>query len=170
MATAREVIRVSLRYIGLETRNRQASPQDYNDSLRQLNQMLQRWYKLGLRAAYNTNPLTNLEDQMPYPDDAFTAIEYSLARQLWKFFSLKNPMPADFALQEEEERNDLWVLYAPNPKTVYPGTLPIGSGNYDCYDPFYPDCGDSIYSNCDKNELTTQSKVVLTGVDHADNS
>ena len=167
--TAHDVIRIALRFVGLETRLRKASPQDYNDMLGVLNRMLLTWYKLGLRAAYNTDTLT-LTTPMPYPDDAITAITYSLAKEGHDWIAIETPLGVNIYDQEKTHKNSLWILYGETPKSVYPGTLPIGSGNeYDNFgynSSFYPDCDEPIYGNCVDNQLATDSDVILTGVDN----
>ena len=92
MATARQVIKKALRYIGKETSLKNATDADYSIMLDELNQLLKRWFSLGLRLAVNTNTIESLDGEVPYPDVALTAIEYNLAVQGWPLFNLTQPV------------------------------------------------------------------------------
>jgi len=169
MSTAREVIGVSLRDVGIATKYKEASDEDYNDCLRFLNGMLAMWYKLGLRQAINTNTIDNLSDLVPYPEYAMRAIEKNLTINIWSHFKLDSMINPFLANEAAVLKNELWSVGAPNPSSIFPGTLPIGSGN-EHYNtgyttPFYPAFDDNIYAGVD-NALTNSANVILTGVNN----
>ena len=174
MATAREVIQFSLRYIGKETPVKVASDADYTLMLTALNQLLSRWFKLGLRAAVSTETIPSLESVVPYPDFALEAIQYNLAVDGWPLFDLGKSASLNVKDLAASTKNELWTISAIKPHSVFPGVLPIGSGNeWDrnggtLNDPFYPDLDEPIYGCGDKDQLLTQSHVPLTGVKNND--
>ena len=168
MATARQVIKKALRYIGKETSLKNATDADYSIMLDELNQLLKRWFSLGLRLAVNTNTIESLDGEVPYPDVALTAIEYNLAVQGWPLFNLTQPVSLTVMSNAADYENEIWAIGRPVPKTVFPGVLPTGSGNtgnrgWDRT--FYPDCDEPIYG-CDDNQLQTGTGIPLIGVDN----
>jgi len=170
MATAREVIQVALRYIGKDTDFKQATDSDYNLMLPVLNRMLSTWFRLGLRLAVSKENIPSLDSPVPYPDFAIEGIQWNLAEKGWNLFKLKEPLNFNVKMMAEETKSELWSIGRPVPESVFPGVLPIGSGNeWDTnstwQDPFYPDCDDNIYT-CNKDELTAPSGVPLKGVDN----
>lgn len=168
MATAQEVISISLRYLGKETPNKQASDADYTLMLRKLNNLLDRWFKLGLRASVNTTPIPSLASVVPFPDVGLDALEKNLAVDGWRLFNLSAPISIDLANEAKDAKTELWNMARPIPKTVFPSTLATGSGNDNGtgWDrTFYPDCDELIYP-CDDSQLLSQSGVPLKGVNN----
>ncbi|MEE9459610.1 MAG: hypothetical protein V3V84_07605 [Candidatus Bathyarchaeia archaeon] len=173
MATAREVIQFSLRYIGKDTPSIVASDATYNLMLTVLNQLLDRWFKLGLRAAVSTETIPSLDSVVPYPDFALQAIQYNLAIDGWPLFDLGKSVSLNVRELATSTKNELWTISAPNPHSVFPGVLPIGSGNEwhgggVLNDRFYPDLDEPIYGCCDSNTLKTPSNITLTGVKNSE--
>lgn len=169
MATAREVIQFSLRYIGKETSLKKATTADYSVMLNVLNQLLDRWFKLGLRAATNTTTIPGPESAVPYPDYALPAIQYNLAVDGWPLFNLGSPVASNVQVMADSTKNELWTIAAQNPHSVFPGSLPVGSGNeWDGVwsERFYPNCDPQIYGCCDDDQLLSQSGIPLKGVDN----
>jgi len=170
MATARETVKKSLRYMGKETPLKQATEADYNDMLVELNKMLAKWFKLGLRLALTTEPIPTLDAVVPFPDFALEGIEYNLAKDAWPLFNLSEPVSQSVREEAVSSKNDLWSLGRPVPKSVFPGVLPVGSGNewgsngVGSFN-FYPNCDEPIYP-CNKDELLAPSGVPLKGVDN----
>lgn len=165
MATARETIQKAFRYMGKETPNKQATAADYNFMLDELNKLLDIWFKLGLRLAVNTTTIPALDSEVPYPDFALSAIESNLAKEAWPFFNLSEPVSQSVREVAKDSKNEIWSIGRPIPKTVFPGVLPIGSGNESdrgniFNEPFYPDCDEPIYQ-CDNDKLKTPSGIPL---------
>lgn len=167
MATVKEIIDKSLRYVGQSTQFLTPNDNDYNVALDELNSMLKIWYKLGLRATFDTSTL-KLQNVFPYPEDTHNGIAYNLAVEMYPNFDAAGSPSALVYERAKETKNQIWTIYAPEPKSVFPGTLPIGSGNeernYGWFDPFYPDCDEPIYG-CNKNLVETNG-VPLKGVKH----
>jgi len=165
MATVKDIITRSLRYVGQSTQFLDGDSDDYNVALDELNSMLSMWYKLGLRATLQTSVL-KLQEVFPYPEDTHSGIAYNLAVQMFPLFNsdgVPSPLIIDRA---KESKNDIWVIYGPTPSSVFPGTLPTGAGNtgdgyYDTV--FYPDCDDNVYAACD---AITSNGVIIKGVKH----
>lgn len=169
MATVKDIINLSLRYMGVSTKFKTPSASDYELMLVELNSMLDMWYKLGLRARYNNNEL-KLQNVFPYPNDTHTGIAYNLAVDGYPLFDSAGMPSPKVEMLAAEKKNEIWTEYAADPSTVFPGTLPIGTGNtdhtYDNWTAFYPDCDENLYSDCTSNQLESESGVILTGVDN----
>jgi hypothetical protein len=71
----------------------------------------------------------------------------------------------------DSTKNELWSTSAIKPHSVFPGVLPIGSGNEwhggsVLNNRFYPDLDQPIYGCCDNDQLLAPSGVPLKGVDN----
>lgn len=164
--TAKEVITDSFSIIGQYTDFKKPTDTNYDSALNSLNTMHKMWYRLGLRASYNQNTLT-LDTVMPYGDYTRDSIAYGLTERMWKKFAYNVSIPPEVVMLSKDYINELWTINGPDVQSVFPGVLPIGEGNenynYGNFNPFYPDCDESLYG-CEKDQLSTDSDAILTGV------
>jgi len=166
--TAKDAISGAFRQMGQQTQFKSANDLDYDVALPSLNSMLSTWFLQGLRLAYNTNSL-GLNDPVPMADFTRDAVEYNLALLIFPKFAYNQSPSAQLVTLASDKLNEIWSIGGSVPHSVFPSTLPIGSGNefyqYGNQNPFYPDCDDKMYG-CNDNQLSSQSGVILTGVDN----
>ena len=167
MATTKDIIDKSLRYIGQSTQFLTPNDNDYNVALDELNSMLKMWYKQGLRATFDISTL-KLQNTFPYPEDTFNGIAFNLAVAMYPLFDSAGSPSAVIYERAKETKNEIWTIYGERAASVFPSTLPIGSGNeernYGWFNPFYPDCDEPIYG-CRKDTVETNG-TPLKGVKH----
>lgn len=153
--------------MGKETPLKAATDADYELMLDQLNMLLDKWYKLGLRISVTTTAIPSLSAVIPVSDYALEAIQYNLAKDNWGLFNLSEPVSQSVKEMAKSSKGEVWAIAGPKPHTVFPGTLPMGSGNegYRNNRKFYPDCDQNLYA-CDTDGITTESGIPLKGVDN----
>ena len=78
--TANELIRRSLRSLGVLYHNESPTNDEANDALATLNDMLNAWLLEGMDLEVYEN--LELTDTLPYPDDHISAMRYGLAVEL----------------------------------------------------------------------------------------
>ena len=77
MTTARDLVTMSLRTLGVLHSGETPSAEEANDGLATLNQMLNSWLYEGIDLEYTT--ITSLNTVIPYPDDHLGPFRYNLA-------------------------------------------------------------------------------------------
>lgn len=80
MSTARDLITMSLRSIGVLHSGETPSAEEADDALDTLNQMLSSWLYEGIDLEYTT--ITDLNAEIPYPDDHIGPFRWNLAVRL----------------------------------------------------------------------------------------
>ena len=152
--TIRQTISDALRILGVETSSLPAEDDAYERSLNFLKSYLSTLSQQNLYI-FTRSPYNSLDDIVPVKISAYTFVVSSFAVYLAPFF---NVSPADEAYQSalktaRDTENDMRTLFGPEIKSVFPGNLPVGSGNaydqnnYDC--DFYPSLDPSIYPDED---------------------
>lgn len=160
MATARDLLKIVLRYVGEETNFSTAPDESYELALRKLNEYIESLRKNGLALNSSQAELTSLSSIVNFPSWSHTAIELNTACLCWLMFNIEKPIPQLLYTKAKEKEEEMFNLYGAEVKSVFPSTLPQGAGNRDgywgFYDKFYPDCDDNIYG-CDENRVTTET-------------
>ena len=160
MATARELLKVSLRYVGEETSFSIAPDESYELALRKMNEYIESLRKNGLALNSSQAELTSLNSIVNFPSWSHTAIELNVAVMIWPMFNIEKPLPPLIYQQARDKEREMFNLYGPEIKSVYPSTLPQGIGNRDGFwgynDVFYPQCHDNIYE-CDEDRINTEA-------------
>ena len=86
MTTYRDIINQSLQELGVLHAGEVATGDDANDSFKRLNQMLNSWVLFGLDLEYITP--TNIDTDVPYPEDHIGPFAYNLAARLSTLFGV----------------------------------------------------------------------------------
>lgn len=157
MAKAKDILTSSLRLVGQVTSLKIATDDDYELALAKLNQLLERWRELGLTLNNSIQQIDNINADVNYPTWAIEGIEYNLAKNIWPFFNLSKPISPNILEMADITADEIWNLGRPENNTVFPGNLPIGSGN-ESYKTrkFYPDLDKNLYENID-NQIDSET-------------
>lgn len=97
MTTARDLVTMSLRSIGVLHSGETPSAEEANDGLDALNQMLHSWLYEGVDLQHET---LGLNDTVPYPDDHIGPIRWNLAVRLSPDYGIQ-VTPAIAALADQ---------------------------------------------------------------------
>jgi len=164
MATARDLLKIVLRYVGEETNFSIAPDESYGIALNKLNEYIESLRANGLRLNASQTELTNLNSIVNFPAWARPAIEYNVAVMSWMAFNPGVPIDPILLKQAQDKESEMFNLHGAKVKSVFPSTLPQGTGNRDGfwgrYDKFYPPCDDNIYA-CDPDQLETETGIPL---------
>lgn len=98
MTTARDLITMSLRSIGVLHSKETPSAEEADDGLDALNQMLNSWLYEGIDLEYTT--IDDLNAEIPYPDDHIGPFRWNLALRLSAEYGVQ-VTPAVAALAKE---------------------------------------------------------------------
>lgn len=138
MATAGDVIKYALQQILVQESEADLEPDEYADSIAQLNRMMAAWEAQGIDLGYTS--VDNVSDVVSVADGALDGIISSLAIRVAPMFG--RPIPGDLREWNREAMQAVRLLGQYLPPSEMPYTLPKGSGNYDGVlsdDNFYPD-------------------------------
>ena len=165
MATAQEVIETSLRYVGQSTNFKTSSKDNFIFGLRKLNELLAIYRKQGLFINSDAGDIPSLITVLNLPSWSIPAIEDNLGVMIWGRFNIGEPLPSWLKVQASESESDLFTLGGVGISSVFPSTLPTGSGNWwsdsgSYGGDFYPDCDPPIYT-CNEDELLNASGAPL---------
>jgi len=162
MATARDLLNISLRYVGQKTDYSEAADEDYSVAITKLNQYIELLRQQGLQLNSSQVEITNLSQPVNYPTWAHNAIELNVGLMLWTVFNIDKPVPQLLYANAKKAEDEMFVIAGREINPIFPSTLPKGMGNRDgffgYYDRFYPDCDDNIYP-CDTGNLQTETSV-----------
>lgn len=146
---AQETIKDALYMLQEESDIVVADDSAYDRGLRFLNSFLKIWYGQGLKI-FTGNGVQTLQSELPVIDDAYMAVVSNFAIYVAPFWGAtpSNEAVMTAATTEAEMR----ALYGADVNSVFPSTLPIGSGNEwpewgSWSDKFYPSCDPDIYPN-----------------------
>lgn len=119
---------------------------DANLAVRYMNRMMAAFDVEGIDLGYTK--VTNLGDDVTIPDGAIEAVVFNLSARLWRSFADDAPVPPDLILKATQGVRTLEMLAVTIAPSRFPGTLPIGSGNYTGYtlgdNYFYPESNADI--------------------------
>lgn len=165
MAKARSIIKTALRYCAEQTNFSPAADGDFQDGVDKLNQLYQRWLELGLQIDAGQPELTSPQQTFNVPLFSIPAFEYNLAKDLWPLYNIEKPLPTNILMLAAETENQLFTALGADVKSVFPGNLSVGSGNWFVYsNTLYPQCDDPIYP-CDDNDIVTEGNVRIVTED-----
>lgn len=163
MTTAKQIIEISLRYVGQITNFKNANQNDFNIGLQKLNQVLDLFRKQGVLVDSTPVKIQSLAEVVNYPDWAVPALEDATAMKCWGVFKRGKPVPQWLKDQTSKNLSDLFSLGGVEISSVYPSTMPQGLGNWHVYNRlFFPDCDPSIYRGAGHSALTNDSGAPLT--------
>jgi hypothetical protein len=164
MAIVKDIIRTALRYCGQETNYDSADDDTYEDGISKLNQLWQMWYQLNLDISAGQIELDSLSGSLNVPEWAVPAFEYNLAKMLWPLYNFGVSFPMALEYEAKNWENKLFTIAGTIPKSVYPGTLPVGTGQNWSADSwnYYPDCDPVIYPNGRHDMLTEGDVNIIT--------
>jgi len=150
MATAEEVISRALSLILVRQSESPLRPDEFQDGLEMLNDMMLSWDGEGLPLGYTE--LTTISDVLTVPSTALLAIKQNLAVQLAPEFGAN--VGQILAINAARSKTALYRATIRARSTCYPSTLPIGSGNSG---------GDTVnnrkfYHGCDEDGLLTEQE------------
>lgn len=134
MATALDFIKRSFSIIGEHADETEIEASEANDALDLFNDMLAEWELAGANLGFA--PVKDLADTVRIPRGAHKAVKFNLAVELGAEYDIA-VTPAVMAIANDSKKK-MMAIYRRPLKVVYPGILPMGSGN---------DCG---YTNTDR--------------------
>ena len=125
MTTKLQIVQQALGDIGLGTYVFDPSPDQLQDALDRMDRLAAAWDGIGIRKGYNLGAALDAESGLP--DTAIDPFASLLAIRLAPSYGKQvSPELKSAAL---EGKNMLMVTNNVIPRMVYPGTLPIGTGN-----------------------------------------
>lgn len=125
MPTYNDIVKGALKHISVGTAESPLTPDEAQDGLSDLNDMLSAWEVGGLALGFI--PVTDINSVAELPDGAIGAIKASLAMRLApQYGKIVSPSLIELI---RTSFNDVLVAYAPHINVQYPDTLPMGSGN-----------------------------------------
>lgn len=124
--TALDIIRRALRAILVDAADSTLEPDEYQDGLDALNDMMAALQAQGIRLGYNR--LCHLTDTVSIPDGAIRGVVANLALDLAPQFSGK--VTAALIKQASDGMKAMRMLGVRIGQSTLPSTLPTGAGNY----------------------------------------
>jgi hypothetical protein len=151
MSTANERVRSALQLLGADTPIKPARAETLNKTFKILQQMLALWNSQSINTSI-TMP-TVIGDELGEPEQTQLAIDYQLAIKTAS--AIQKVATPDVRAQSRTLMQQLRNQFSPKPTTIYPGTMPIGTGNktFPIGPTFYPDS---------ENAITDEQGVPLT--------
>jgi hypothetical protein len=143
--TANDVIKGALQHILVQEDEATLEPSEFEDARRMLNKMMASFVGNGLTLVPAWTATTTGATVLTVDDACIEGIESLLALRLAPMFS--RPVPPELRLMARDGYNTMLRFGHLVIETRFPGTLPVGSGNYDNTfndDHFYPDNNDAI--------------------------
>jgi len=148
MATAANVIQKALGLILVRQSESPLRPDEYEDGIDTLNDLMTAWESSGLPLGYTI--VSNISDEVTVPAFALLAIKQNLAIALAPEFGAV----ADQILfvNAANAKKDLTLAIVRPRRSCYPSTLPIGSGSKGNGSFDTP----NFYPGCDEDQLLTE--------------
>ena len=144
MATAAQVTKAALQNILVQDSESALPADEYQDTIFAMNNMLFAWDADGIKLGYTE--VSDLGDDVTVPVGALRGIIYNLAIEMAGMFNA--PVAHGVANAARAGMAAIRKLGISIVPSVYPGTLPIGSGNEDrgtgLTDKYYSDLEDQI--------------------------
>lgn len=125
--TASTVIRDALQEILVQASEQPLEANETQDAIRLLNRMMAAWASEGIDLSYT--PINSLADTITVVDGALDGIVLNLAIKLAPQYD--RPVSAALYDNARKAKEAILSIAVTLPETVYPSTLPIGSGNED---------------------------------------
>lgn len=123
--TASTVIRDALQEIIVQAAEQPIEANEANDAMRYLNRMMAAWESDGIDLGYT--PVSSLSDAITVVDGALEAIVLNLAIKLAPGY--ERPVPQELYINARNAMNTVTKLGVTITTSVFPATLPQGSGN-----------------------------------------
>jgi len=137
MSTANERVRSALQLVGADTPIKPARPEVINKTFKILQQMLLLWNSQSILTGL-TFP-SDIGDELDEPQQIQSAIDTMLAIKAAPAHqkTISQEVRALCKTDMQQLRNQ----FSPKPRTIYPGSLPIGTGNktFPIGPTFYPE-------------------------------
>lgn len=133
------IITDALQMIVVQASEASIEPDEAQSAIRWLNRMMARLNSNGIRLGYT--PINNLTDDITIPDGAIEGVIANLAFTLHPQYVTDELPSATLVAAAKEGMKTLRSIGMTIEPTVYPSTLPFGSGNEDlgfATDHFYP--------------------------------
>jgi hypothetical protein len=142
MATAAQVIKASLQRILVQASEAELEPDEYQDAIFTLNNMMLDWDASGLNLGFTE--IQSLGDEVTVPTGALRGIIANLAIEVSPDYN--GQITQALANTASEGLRTIRKLAVAKPVTKFPCTLPMGSGNSQSVfnDNFYPCSEDEI--------------------------
>ncbi len=129
MATAGDVIQTALKRILVQASDAPLEPDEYQDALESLNDLMAAYEADGIRLGYT--PVDNVEDEVTVPAGARRGIIANLAVEISADYG--GNITAALTRQASEGMQTMRKLGQATIRSVLPDSLPVGSGNEGCY-------------------------------------
>jgi len=123
METAEQVINDALQEILVQASEQPIQTVDFQTARRYLNRMMSTVPFVGLGYTQVTQP----SDLVTIPDAALEGVIFNLAKRLLPSYDM--PLTAELAMNAKEGLEEIRRLTVIVEPSIYPCTLPIGSGN-----------------------------------------
>jgi hypothetical protein len=124
MATANEIVQLSLKYLGVQNQLTPADPRVVDDTFNELVDMLNRWASVGIDLGI-TIP-TDISDELGNPAETKTALASALALEALPVAKV-DVTPRLLAKYKRAYRS-LKAAYGKHPQQLLPSSLPMGAG------------------------------------------
>jgi hypothetical protein len=124
MATANEIVQLSLKYLGVQNQLTPVDPRVVNDVFSELIDMLNRWASIGIDLGI-TIP-TDISDELGNPAETKTALASALALEALPIAKVEIK-PRVLSKYKRAYRS-LKSAYGKTPSQLYPSSLPLGAG------------------------------------------
>lgn len=146
METAQSVISDILQELLIQGAEQATRSVDFQTALRYMNRFMAEEDAMGTKLGWTT--VSNAADAITIPAGAINGLIYNVAMQLATSYDTNvNPLLFDKA---KKGLNVMRVLGNPPPKSSYPSTMPIGSGNNEFSNTynFYDGCCEDDPTSC----------------------
>lgn len=133
METASDIINDALQELLVQGSEQSVQSVDFQTGVRYLNRMMTSFAAQGINLGYTV--VSKASDIVTVPDGALEGVVFNLAKRLATSYDV--PISPSLELNAQEGKEAMRALAFENIASVYPDTLPIGSGNE----------GDSTFEN-----------------------
>lgn len=144
MATALQFIKSAFSIAGEKADETDIEASELNSALELFNDMMVEWELKGANLGFA--PVKDAGDEVRIPRGAYMAVKTNLAAYICMAFDIQ--FPAGLAEAANASKQSIMAIYKKPLRTVYPSTLPTGSGN-DCgvyfNDRFFSGSGDENF-------------------------
>lgn len=144
MATALSFIKSAFSISGEKADETDIEASELKSALELLNDMMAEWELKGANLGFA--PVADAADEVRIPRGAYMGVKTNLAAYICMSFDI--PFPNGLAEAASASKRSIMAMYKKPLTTVYPSTLPMGSGN-DCgpflSDRFYSGSGDENF-------------------------